>query len=910
MSNGRYLYLAPQFDHCATIERSELSSLTERHSLALGVASLEPCAPPAIEPQAGLNGVVIEVLNGWPWPAQMKLARRWLRAGKRAFFYWPAEEAIELADEERLRSYRNLCGAVWAGTHALNLLRRFRGIGLAQSLLAGASARSEAVADGTGDAAASEPALTGLEEIAKFGEPVSLVPRLANKGGGWRVDGLGIYLRTDYWAPIKSGGSYGHTCHVANELARASRGFVCLMANRFDLLDEMGLNQVVVPIPIKESHEVALLRANTEFYVRLRAAVAALAPAYIYERAVLGNYVGARLSKELQIPYLLEYNGSEISMSKSFGGGGYQREADFLMAESAAFKQATVISVISEHVRSDVLSRGVDSAKVLVNPNGVDLEHYRERTPEERSSVRESLGFTADDRVIGFIGTFGGWHGIDTLAAALPLVCERSPTARFLLIGDGNKKCLVDEVIQQHRLWGRVTCTGQVPQQEGARLLGACDVFVSPHNAHMVDSRFFGSPTKIFEYMAMSTGIVASDLEQIGEVLSPGLRADALAEVKEIGAERAVLCRPGQLEEFVDAVVFLCERPEVARALGRNARKAAEDVYAWPHHVQRLLEFAATGHSANWEEAHGGSDAGSATVPKSEAGPDESAAPNAEAGTGSDEAGRARLDTGDRYKDEVQNQWDNDPCGSHYVKNIQPHTLNWFLEVERYRYGEYAPWMPELMEFSQHAGKKLLEIGAGMGTDHAQFAKRGALVTDIDLSSGHLELARENFALRGLQGNFIHHDAETLPFEDGTFDVVYSCGVIHHTPNTQKVIDEIHRVLKPGGRVIIMVYAENSLHYWRNLVASLGVAQGRIYNQSIGQIMSDSVELSDNDAKPLVKVYTARRLRQMFARFDGIEIHKCQLTPAEMPKLMRWMPVNAAGRLMGWNLVLKACKSR
>src|SRR5262249_2934697 len=87
--------------------------------------------------------------------------------------------------------------------------------------------------------------------------------------------------------------------------------------------------------------------------------------------------------------------------------------------------------------------------------------------------------------------------------------------------------------------------------------------------------------------------------------------------------------------------------------------------------------------------------------------------------------------TGDAYKDEVQRQWDSDPAGAHYVRQAQPHTLEWFLEAERYRYRDYAPWMPATMEFEAHAGENVLEIGGGMGSDLAQFALHGATVTDL-----------------------------------------------------------------------------------------------------------------------------------------------------------------------------------
>ncbi len=220
------------------------------------------------------------------------------------------------------------------------------------------------------------------------------------------------------------------------------------------------------------------------------------------------------------------------------------------------------------------------------------------------------------------------------LADALPIVCARVPNAKFLLIGDGIKKRVVDAAIAQHRLWGRVVCTGSVPQQEGARLLKACDLYVSPHSAHMVDSPFFGSPTKLFEYMGLAGGLVASDLEQIGEVLSPALRpADLGAAPPVVTNQRAVLCRPGDVGEFASAVAYLCRHPDLARALGANARRAAEEEYSWAHHVQRLLAFVAeqTGVSAP------------PTPLVSET--------------------AARLATGDATR-QVQNQWENDPCRS------------------------------------------------------------------------------------------------------------------------------------------------------------------------------------------------------------------------------------------------------
>ena len=266
------------------------------------------------------------------------------------------------------------------------------------------------------------------------------------------------------------------------------------------------------------------------------------------------------------------------------------------------------------------------------------------------------------------------------------------------------------------------------------------------------------------------------------------------------------------------------------------------------------------------------------------------------------------LETGDRYKDEVQRQWNNDHCGEHYVENAVHGSLEWFQNVELYRYGTYAPWMPEVMEFAKHPNQDVLEIGAGLGTDLAQFATFGARTTDLDLSGGHLAMAKKNFKLRGLKGKFVHGDGEGLPFADNSFDVVYSNGVIHHTPNTEQVVDEIFRVLRPGGRAIIMVYAEWSLHYWRNLVLHKGIKEGSFDHMSIGEIMSCHVELSSQGQRPLVKVYNAEKLRKMFDAFTNIKIDKRQMVIEELPRVLRWISLDLVQRLMGWNLIIKCQK--
>jgi hypothetical protein len=116
-------------------------------------------------------------------------------------------------------------------------------------------------------------------------------------------------------------------------------------------------------------------------------------------------------------------------------------------------------------------------------------------------------------------------------------------------------------------------------------------------------------------------------------------------------------------------------------------------------------------------------------------------------------------------------------------------------------------------------------------------------------------------------------------------------------------------VLKPGGTAIVMFYAERSLHYWWKLVWEIGLERGELLRRSMGDILSSHAEITENEARPLVKVYTRRRLRAIFSRFEGVRIYQRQLTLRDLPEWFRWAPLGLAGRLVGWNLIVKARKA-
>jgi ubiquinone/menaquinone biosynthesis C-methylase UbiE len=216
------------------------------------------------------------------------------------------------------------------------------------------------------------------------------------------------------------------------------------------------------------------------------------------------------------------------------------------------------------------------------------------------------------------------------------------------------------------------------------------------------------------------------------------------------------------------------------------------------------------------------------------------------------------------------------------------------------------------MEFEKFHNARLLEVGCGMGTDLLQFARGGAHCFGVDLTPRSVEITRHRFKLYDAQGTFMISDGERLPFRNESFDVVYSNGVLHHTPDTAGAIREVHRVLRPGGTAKIMLYHRNSLNYWFEIVLRRGVLGAEfLRGRSAEEIMSRVIEFSDHDARPLVKVYSRKQMRELFSSFREVKVEVEQLTRAELRFLSPLVSDSMLNRLrkrIGWNVIATAIK--
>ncbi|HSK66728.1 MAG TPA: class I SAM-dependent methyltransferase [Anaerolineales bacterium] len=172
-------------------------------------------------------------------------------------------------------------------------------------------------------------------------------------------------------------------------------------------------------------------------------------------------------------------------------------------------------------------------------------------------------------------------------------------------------------------------------------------------------------------------------------------------------------------------------------------------------------------------------------------------------------------------------------------------TPGFFRQLDEYRY-EKLNYLPRLVDFDSYRGKTLLEIGCGAGVDLVRFARAGAIVTGVDLSKTAIDLARQNISQNGLDASLQIMNGEALHFDDDSFDVVYAHGVLQYTADTAKMVSEIHRVLRPGGEAILMVYNRIS---WLNLMRKV-----------------TKVPLEHEDA-PVLKKFSIAEFKQLLKPF-------------------------------------------
>lgn len=416
-------------------------------------------------------------------------------------------------------------------------------------------------------------AVTGLTDLLESRRELSTLEREKHAFSLTRTDHPRItYLRSTPGPGTQAGGAASHIKGVVEALTKLGADVEIISNDAIAGFDTSKYRFTIIP-----PETVGPTRALFDIHNNLvftRSAVRFIEqskPDFIYQRYARFSWAGVVAAQRVQRPLFLEYNGSEVWVGRHWDHVG---SLDLLERyERLNLQAAARIFVVSEVERENLEVRGVPSEKIVVNPNGVDADLFRPGIGG--ATIRKELGIDEGEVVAGFVGTFGPWHGVVQLAEAIKLIPAHVPV-RFLLVGSGSLHGEVERVLEAEVTSRRVIFTGTVAHERVPQLLDACDILVSPHIPLADGSDFFGSPTKVFEYMAMGKGIVASRLGQIGEVLSDD--------------ETALLVEPGNANQLAAAIGKLVQSPDLRARLGARAREVAMQKHTWTRNAERVLE--------------------------------------------------------------------------------------------------------------------------------------------------------------------------------------------------------------------------------------------------------------------------------------------------------------------------------
>lgn len=392
-----------------------------------------------------------------------------------------------------------------------------------------------------------------------------------------------LYLRTDIGTrDVTSGGSVTHTFGVINGLIAGGHTIHCASSAMHTLLERkqaFSFKALKVPRLLKLcGHKLTCLVSNILFLTSTLLFLRSKNIHYIYQRYSMLNVVGIMLARIKRVPLILEFNGSEAWVDVHWSPQKKLRVNRLVaLCEQWNVQRADYIVVVSQVLKDMLVAQGVHAKKILVNPNGVDVEQFNPaRYHDARMVIRNAYGIN-DRYVFGFIGSFSYWHGVEIISQMIPFMKALQPRAHFLLIGSGPLLESIKATIQKAQCEDMVTFVGNVVYSKAPEYLSACDAYLCPSQPNADGTPFFGSPTKLFEYMSMAKPIIASDVDQLRDIIN----------------ERFGYCvAPDDVQGFVRAACMLIQHDiSEQKQMGDYARASAIKQFSWKTHVDRIRHF-------------------------------------------------------------------------------------------------------------------------------------------------------------------------------------------------------------------------------------------------------------------------------------------------------------------------------
>jgi ubiquinone/menaquinone biosynthesis C-methylase UbiE len=257
--------------------------------------------------------------------------------------------------------------------------------------------------------------------------------------------------------------------------------------------------------------------------------------------------------------------------------------------------------------------------------------------------------------------------------------------------------------------------------------------------------------------------------------------------------------------------------------------------------------------------------------------------------------------------------WNASPAGSTHASGLAPGSRAFFEAVLERRSKIELPWLRHVVPFERAANKTVLELGCGAGYDAYEFCKQGADYVGIDIADQNPGRARKHLSFYGYSPRLLCGDIENLPFKDDSFEIVYSLGVLHHTPQIEASLLEAHRVLQPAGKLWAAVYHKNSIFHWITLYLADHIYRKGYRRQTFKERLSQ-VEYSTSNQRSIVNVYSRHHfkvlLKQAGFKVSAMQVRK--LAADDLPFQTRFtIPqryLDFIGRFFGWYLIAIAEK--
>jgi glycosyltransferase involved in cell wall biosynthesis len=413
-----------------------------------------------------------------------------------------------------------------------------------------------------------------------------------------------LYLRTDPHPNTNSDGSTSHTIGMIDAFVKSQYKVLCASCAVHGLLKNI---KDIEFHPLKGCNlfdflfdrfwivkdRLNIFFANIFIIFKVLKLIKKSQLSFVYQRYSLLNFSGVFVCKVKKIPFILEYNGSEVWIEKNWQQKAFL--SNFLLGtakwiELYNLKKASIISVVSKAIKEELVDFGVDQEKIVVNPNGVNPSLYDpDKLVQTRKTVRQKLKI--DDKfVFCFLGNFRPWHGVNQiLKKIIPDIIITNQNTFFLFVGDG--PCREDfENSLEEDVKENIYITGRVNHYDVEKYLCASDAFLCPTQQNNDGTKFFGSPTKIFEYMSMEKPIISSSVEQLSEIINPAIKFSDLTNKNfSIQDQVGILVEHRNIDSFKFAINWVLNCSDSKRKkIGENARKRVIKHYTWAKNVERI----------------------------------------------------------------------------------------------------------------------------------------------------------------------------------------------------------------------------------------------------------------------------------------------------------------------------------